>query len=101
VHRLAVDPDHAFLGYELDPTAKRDRRRRALEALRPAQHGADARGELLRFERLRDVVVGSGLEAGDHVEAVRASCHHDDRYVAARSKSPTHLETVEVGKHHV
>lgn len=39
----------------------------------------DAGHELLRIERLDDVVVGTRLEAADHVGGIGASGEHDDR----------------------
>ena len=61
--------------FDLDHVARELRRA-------PAQHRLDARGELLRRERLGEVVVGAGLEAGDLVLLHRARGEHQDRQVA-------------------
>ena len=45
----------------------------------PAQQGADAGRQLLRRERLGEVVVGARLEAGHHVVGVGAGRDHHDR----------------------
>ena len=52
-----------------------------------AQHGADARVELVELERLDEVVVGAGVEPGDAVAARVARGEHDHRRrVAARAQ---------------
>jgi hypothetical protein len=48
----------------------------------PPQDRLDARGELLRRERLGEVVVGARLEAGDLVVLHGARGEHEDRQVA-------------------
>ena len=54
-----------------------------------AQHGADAREQLARAERLGEVVVGAELEAHHAVGLFRAAGEHDDRnrrFVAQRAR---------------
>jgi hypothetical protein len=55
----------------------------------PAQHGSNAGQQLLRREGLRQVVVGSSVEAGYLVGLVAASGQHDHRQLArARLLAP-------------
>ena len=67
----------------------------------PAQQRADAGRQLLGCERLGEVVVGAGLEPGDHVVGVGPGRHHDDRHVARSADRPAHLEAVDAGQHDV
>src|SRR5581483_9217803 len=48
---------------------------------RTAQHRPDARDELPRVERLRQVVVGADLETDDLVDVLVARGQHQDRHV--------------------
>ena len=63
-----------------------------------AEDRLDARGELARRERLRDVVVGAELEAGDAVGLLVARGEHHDRHLRVRAHLPAHLEAVDPGK---
>jgi hypothetical protein len=45
------------------------------------QHGADARHELGRRERLGDIIVGAGIEAAHAIALLAARRQHDDRQV--------------------
>ena len=67
----------------------------------PPQQRADAGRQLLRGERLREVVVGAGLEAGDDVVGVGPGGDHDDRDVARAPDRPAHLEAVDAREHDV
>ncbi len=60
-----------------------------------AQDRLDARGELARRERLRDVVVGAELEAGDAVGLLVARGQHQDRHLRVRAHLPADLEAVD------
>ena len=65
------------------------RRRPGREPLRlAAQDGVDARDELARVERLRQVVVGAHLEPDDAVDVLALRGQHDDRDVLARAAHP-------------
>ena len=66
-----------------------------------AQQGADARRELLGRERLGEVVVGPGLEAGDDVVGVVARRDHDDGDVARAAQRAAQLEPVDAREHDV
>ena len=61
----------------------------------------DARGQLLRRERLREVVVGARFEAGDHVVGVGAGRDHHDRHVARLAQRAAQLEPVDPREHDV
>ena len=50
-----------------------------LAGVRAAQHGADARQQLARTERLGEVVVGAQLQAHDAVGLLGAAGEDDDR----------------------
>ena len=60
-----------------------------------AQHGADAGVELVELERLDQVVVGAGVEAGDPVAARVAGGEHDHRRrIVAGAGGAQHREPV-------
>ena len=61
-----------------------------------------AREELVEGERLREVVVGAGVQARDAVlDAVPRREHEDRRPPVRRAQAPADLEPVDVGEHHV
>ena len=68
------------------------------------EHRLDARDQLARRERLRQVVVGAGIEAGDLVGFLRARRQHHDRDVARiriAAQDPDQVEAAHVGQHPV
>ena len=71
---------------------------RLVAAPQPGPHAGD---ELLRLERLDDVVVGAGLEPDDDVDGVGAGRQHDDGHAALGADPPAHLHAVEPRKHDV
>ena len=68
---------------------------------RAAQHALDARDELPRVERLRQVVVGADLEPDDLVDVLVAGGQHQDRDVRGLAHAPADLDPVDVGQHQV
>ena len=60
---------------------RRGRRRPSASRCGPPQHGAHARHELARAERLGDVVVGADLQAVQTIVFLDARGEHDDRQV--------------------
>lgn len=60
------------------------------------QHGLDAGVQLGGAEGLHDVVVGPGLQDGDHLRLLVAGRRHDDGYVADRAEHTQHLGPVDV-----
>ena len=66
--------------------------------LRAPQHGANAREQLARRERLREVVVGAELEPADAIGLLVARRQHDDGHARPRSDLPAHIEAVHVGQ---
>jgi len=68
----------------------------------PAQHGMDARNELARVERLRQIVVGPHLEPDDAIHVLAFRGEHHDRHVFAGGAQPSaHGEPVLAGKHEI
>src|SRR5437870_13445445 len=68
----------------------------------PAGEGPQPRVQLRERERLRDVVVGAGIETDDTVVDAVAGGEENDRGPAAvGAQAPTHLEAVGLGDHHV
>ncbi len=79
--------------------ADRPRRRRARAArprgrARAPEHGLHTCGQLAGRERLRDVVVGADLEAGDAVDLLVACGQHQHRHVRARADAAADVEAV-------
>ena len=75
-------------------SAKRSTLGRGLDA---PQQRAQAREQLAQGERLDQVVVGAGIEAGDAVvDRVARGEHEDRRAVAGLAHAPAHLEAVDV-----
>ena len=73
-------------------------------ALRAAQQRAHARDELVRAERLRQVVVGAELETDDALGFLGAGGEHDDRDRGGRlvrAHDAADLEAVDVRQHQV
>ncbi len=69
---------------------------------RAAQDRAQAGEQLLELERLRQVVVGAGVEPLDPVaDGVARGQHQDRDAVAAAAQPPGDVEAVEAGHHHV
>ena len=67
----------------------------------PAQHGADARQQLVGTERLGQVVVRAGVQPGDPVGLGGAGGEHDDRDLALPPQQAEQLEAVQTGHHDV
>jgi len=66
------------------------------------QQSAHPGDELLECKRLRDVVVGAGVQAGDTIVDLVSRCEHQHRYpVAAAAKPPADVQAVHVGHQHV
>src|SRR5665647_3789232 len=57
--------------------------------------------ELTWFERLRDVVVGPGLETVDDVSGVGLSGEHDDRNPGVGPDPPADGDAVEARQHEI
>jgi hypothetical protein len=64
----------------------------------PSEQRPDASRELLGHDRLGDVVVGAGLEAGHHVVGVGLGGDDDDRHDALGPDEPAHVEPRDVGQ---
>jgi hypothetical protein len=65
------------------------------------EDGLDARDELARIERLRQVVVRAHLEADDLVDVLVAGAQHEDRHVGRLPDAPTDVDAVDVREHEV
>ena len=69
---------------------------------RTAGQRAQPRQQLPEVERLRQVVVGAGVEAGDAVvDGVASSQHQHGRPDAVASQAAADLEAVHSGQHHI
>ena len=88
------EPDLAPAGrhdvpFEIDlDVAERERGVLGLQRRRAAEHGAHARDDLARAERLGDVVVGPELEPRDALLLFGARGDHDDRHGAGLRVGP-------------
>src|SRR3954464_7379559 len=94
--RVAVDADAAGAGVEAHAAAIE----LALGvAGRTTQQGADAREDLLEMERLRDIVVGAGVEALDLV-APAIACGQDENRHGPAGPTPglEHRDAVHLGQ---
>jgi len=80
-----------------DDVARREHRVLA-PLLDAAEDRLDARRELARRERFRDIVVGSELEPRDAVGLLVARRQHDNRHLRLRAHLAAHLEAVDSGK---
>ena len=59
------------------------------ERVAPAQHGADARQQLLHRKGLGNVVIGPGIQTGDFVRLIAAGREHQDGHLlGARLAAP-------------
>src|SRR5262245_19305077 len=65
------------------------------------QDSANARNELARTERLRQIIIRSQLEPYDPVDFLSPRGQHDDRNASHRANPPQHLETRELRQHHI
>src|SRR5665811_1610086 len=73
-------------------------RRRLVGATQPGTHAGD---ELLRLERLGDVVVGTRLQAEDDVDGVALGGQHDDRHPRLAPDQSADLGAVLAREHEV
>ncbi len=64
-----------------------------------AQDGANASDKLTRVEWLRQIVVGSHLEADDAVDVLAFRRQHDDRHARRGAKTAANRKTV-LARHH-
>ena len=73
----------------------------APDYLAATEHRADARRQLARAERLRDVVVGAELQPDDLVDLGVARREHHDRHARLGTDLARHLEAGQLGEHQV
>src|SRR4029077_3108097 len=66
----------------------------------PPQHSLDARYELTRIERLRQVIVSSDLEAHDTIDIVAFGGQHDDRHFFSGSAQTAADRKPVFSRHH-
>ena len=74
---------------------------RVLGDLAAAQHGVDAREQLLHFKGLDNIVVRAHLQAVDAVVDLALGGEHDDRALGRLADLGAHAPAVEHGEHHV
>ena len=78
------------------------RRRPIPSVLGAPQQGPQARQQLVELERLRQVVVGTGVETGDAIAGLGARREHEDRHpVAVGAQHLAHGEPVDDRHRHV
>ena len=104
-HRLLALPQFATLKIESE-AAEAERRRRLGRAKRrrrrrAAQDRRDAQRQLLRLERLREIIVDARLEAAHPVARLRASGEHEDGHLRLLSQRGCEIEPVFARHHHV
>ena len=80
---------------ELDVGADSNHVGRGVEALGTAQHGAHSRDQLLRAERLGQVIVRAQLEPDQLVRLLGARGEHDDRHLTVASQGAGDVQPVE------
>ena len=92
VQRVRSERDRSFLG-----------RRAGHAALAvPPQYRVNAGDQLARIERLRQIVVGTHLEADDAIDVLALRRQHDDRHRFAGAAQPAaDGESVFAGQHEV
>ena len=73
----------------------------AAARLAPAKQRAHPREKLVVGERLDEIVVGTGVQAGDAVGDGVAGGQHQDRDVRSGAQPPAHLDAVDARQHHV
>ena len=100
MHRRAVE-GHARRARSIStPSIAHERRRRG--RVRDAAQGrAHTREQLLGVERLRDVVVGAGVEGPDLLRLLMVRGEDDDRHRGERADAAQHLEAVDIGESEV
>ena len=100
VDLLAVDDE--LVGVKVDDKFIKDETLvRVLGDLAAAQHGVDAREQLLHFKGLDDIVVRAHLKAVDAVVDLALGGEHDDRALRCLADLGAHAPAVEHGEHHV
>ena len=100
----AVERDDVPLGVDDDRAVGERPARRRVVPLRAAEQRPHARDQLVRAERLGEVVVGAHLEADDALGFLGAGGQHDDRDrrgVLVGAQQPADLEAVDVRQHQV
>ena len=97
IDRPPFDRHRARRLVEHDGAGHEARARATTTVARTPAEGAEAGRQLLVRERLHEVVVGPGIEAGDAIADRVAGGEHDDREVLVGGAQPAgHLETVDV-----
>ena len=94
--QLAVAGDHPALEVDLD-VVEREHAGARLGARRPTQDGAHAGRQLVRVERLGDVVVGAEVEALGLVGGGALGGQQDDRDRPPLAELAHDLDAIEVG----
>ena len=81
--------------------ARRGSVRRSAGVAGAAQHGADARQQFARVERLGHVVVGAEFQADDAVGLLAHRGQHDDRHVGLGAQPAGEVQPALAGQHQV
>ena len=89
VHARGGEVDRERVGRDLGPAGRRPQ---------PALGRPEPRQQLVHAERLRDVVVGAGVERPHLVGLLIARRQHEDRHAAPRTDALDHLDAVDAGQ---
>src|SRR5215469_4417104 len=100
VERVAVDPGLSRSDVDCD-VSRREAVRPSTPLVQSTQNRLDAGDELSRVERLREIVVGSNLQADDTVDFVSAGCQHQHRNGRPRAQLFEELHAAHAGQHDV
>jgi hypothetical protein len=97
---MPVPPDRLIA--QLNDQVPDLKRFRCLDRPRPPENGFDARQQFLEGERLRQVIVRSGLQAFyPTVDVIERREHQDGRLPVPAPDFPQKLPTVDAGQHGV
>jgi len=66
-----------------------------------AKDGANTGDQFARIERLGEIVVGAGFEAGNAVGVIAAGSEHDDGYLRMQANAAENFAAVENRQHDV
>ena len=96
-----IPPDGPAGHVQLDVCSDADEISRRCGALRSAQHRPHPRHQLLRAERLRQIVVGAQLQADQLVRLLGPRGQHDDRDLSFAAQGAGDVQAIQSGQSQV